>query len=75
MFLFIILAAMETLEAVWSERYIEAPSFGWNTDSDDSSINGTITGQITHRTGTIFDLSARYMRIMAHSCSLVAGTK
>ena len=47
-------AAMETLEAVWSKHNIEAPSFSWDPDSDDGSINGTITGQLTRRTGAIF---------------------
>ena len=45
--------AMETLEAVWSKHDIEASSFNWDPDRDDGSINGTITGQLTHRTGTI----------------------
>ena len=46
-------AAIETLEAVWSQHNIEAPSFSWDPDSDDGSINGTITDQPTHRIGTI----------------------
>ena len=45
---------METLEAVWSEHHIEAPSFSWDPDSEDGYINGTIITQPTHRTGTIF---------------------
>ena len=54
LFLFIMQAAMETLEAVWSQHNIEAPSFSWDPDSEDGSINGTITTQPTHRAGTIF---------------------
>ena len=56
LFLFIMQAAMETLEAVWSDHNIEAPSFSWDPDSDDRSINGTITGQLTRKTGTISQL-------------------
>ena len=48
-------AAMETLEAVWSKHNIVAPNTSWDPDSNDGSINGTMTGQPTHRrTGTIF---------------------
>ena len=54
LFLFIMQAAMETLEAVWSQHNIEAPSFSWDPDSEDGSINGTITTQPTNRTGTVF---------------------
>ena len=42
------------LEAVWGEHNIEAPRFSWDRDGDGGSINGTISGQLTHKTGTIF---------------------
>ena len=45
---------METLEAVLIKHNIKAPRFGWEPDRDDGTINGTITGQHTHRTSTIF---------------------
>ena len=45
---------METLGAVLSKHNIKAPSFSWDPDSDDGSIDGTTTGQPTHRTGNIF---------------------
>ena len=51
-------AEMENLEVVWSEHNIEPPSFSWDPDSHDGSINGTKTGQLTRRTGTISNSSA-----------------
>ena len=54
MFLFIMQEAMENLDRVWSEHNIEAPSFSWDPDGNGSSINGTITGWHTLRTGTVF---------------------
>ena len=54
LFLFIMQATMETLEAVWRDHNIEPPSFSWDPDSEDGSINGTITGQPAQKTGTIF---------------------
>ena len=54
LFLFIMQAAMETLEAVWSEHSIQAPNISWDPDRNDGSINGTMTDQPTYRTGTIF---------------------
>ena len=45
---------METLETVWGEHNIKFLSFSWDPDSDDRSINGTITGNPTGRSGNIF---------------------
>ena len=47
-------AIMKTLEAVWRQHNIDAPSFSWDPESEDGSINGIIITDPTHRTGTIF---------------------
>ena len=45
LFLFVMQAAMDTLEVVWKDNKIEKPEFMWAPDDADGTANGTVTGQ------------------------------
>ena len=55
LFLFVMQAAMDTLEVVWKENKIETPEFMWAPDDEDGTANGTVTGQKTNIRGSLFN--------------------
>ena len=55
LFLFVMQAAMETLDNVWREHNITTPSFSWQPEVEDEPNAGTLTGQKPKRTGSLFD--------------------
>ena len=55
LFLFVMQAAMETLDNVWREHNITTPSFSWQPEVEDEPNAGTLTGQNPKRTGSLFD--------------------
>ena len=55
LFLFVMQAAMETLDNVWREHNITTPSFSWQPEVEDEPNVGTLTGQNPKRTGSLFD--------------------
>ena len=54
LFLFVMQAALESLEKVWSEHNIVLPSFTWLPNNEDGTSNGTLTGQRSNKHGEFF---------------------
>ena len=55
LFLFVIHAALESLERVWVENNIILPSLTWLPNNEDGTSNGTLTGQRSNKPGELFD--------------------
>ena len=70
LFLFVMQAALESLERVWAEHSIILPSFNWLPNNEDGTSNGTLTGQRPNQPGVTFDFSVHSTLMMEPSCSL-----
>ena len=55
LFLFVMQAALESLERVWAEHIIILPSFNWLPNNEDGTSNGTLTGQRANQPGVSFE--------------------
>ena len=55
LFLFVMQAAMETLQPIWQEHNISTPSFEWRPEDDIATNNNTLTAQNPNRAGATFD--------------------
>ena len=55
LFLFVMQAALESLERVWAEHSIILPSFNWLPNNEDGTSNGTLTGQRANQPGVSFE--------------------
>ena len=54
-FLFVIQAALESLERVWAKRNIVLPSFTWLPNNEDGTSNGIFAGQRSNKPGEFFE--------------------
>ena len=55
LFLFVMQAAMETLDNAWRDYNIITPSFSWQPETEDEPTTGTLVGQNPKRSGSLFD--------------------
>ena len=56
LFLFVMQAAMETLDTVGHEHSIAIPSFSWQQEDENDPDNGTLAIQNPNRPGTQFNI-------------------
>ena len=55
LFLFVMQAAMETLDNVWRDHNIITPSFSWQPEAEDEPNVGTLVRQNPKSSGSLFD--------------------
>ena len=56
LFLFVMQAAMETLQSVWRDHNVSTPSFTWQPEDDNATNNSTLTNQNPNRRLLAFPL-------------------
>mmetsp|Transcript_2185 Transcript_2185/g.3485 ORF Transcript_2185/g.3485 Transcript_2185/m.3485 type:complete len:125 (-) Transcript_2185:72-446(-) len=55
LFLFVMQAAMKTLDSVWREHNITTPLFSWQQEVENKPNNSTLTSQNPNKRGSLFD--------------------